>query len=685
MNEGLQLGKFTKSVQDGEIPGPLRTEFKVKQWRAKYALLDEGDDDDRSLFDAGLMIHDKADHIRSNLKVTFSENFRATTKIRAFAALANYNYCRLIELTHEAFSNAAAKQRELDPDAPIMMHELVALKLKLAVGAEFGPDEIVQAMVDGMEVPLKRILEKNPNLSGNPEFAKLDWDDMSLDFNLGNLWAHIEGLWDDCLWNKYIPTQKGRATKFAPKEDIWQLRYVVSRVRFNSLAREFAMYSLKFQKNLIYRGVLKLLAPMNVKALSKDGRRQVIQMSAFDPGSSDIDWLLTMRAYASEPYYKELLQEPQAKLFGATLDHVLVAWGVVSRASSVLRKGLALRKVEIGEEAETWLPTYASVLQVPALVRAVSIACGIDLSRSKALIDFFMFHGKSDQELWAQPLLPVSKDAVIPIFATTSSPNLRRLVDVWMKQLGVDLSLRGPAFEEHIRATIRTNIAQSPMLSASKCLERGVKFTAPNEREEEIDFVAMIGNIVIVGEVKCFLDPAEAKQTAMHRMKVIDAVTQVRRKADTVREHKEAFRVRAFQLGLELPVQFDVLPIVVLNSAIHCGFAVDGVPIVDEHILGVFFRGELVEMAISGSDGELTTVKKRVLYSSITEAAESAANYFSFPPQMEMLLAGVGKRWVPIPAVGEADWDAQFLALECVPKLPPSYREEATLAGLNVN
>jgi len=675
------MGRFIKAVQAGEVIGPLRSGFKSKDWRAEHVRLGD-DNDDENLLDAGILIHEKANQIRSRLRVTFSRELRATTKVRAFAALANYNHSVLRIKTQEAFQQIAEEQKASRPDSPVMMHELAAVKLKLIVGAKFSPDEIIQSMVDGMEIPLKRILEQDPDLAGNSEFGKLSWDDVRLDFNLGSLYSHIEGLWDDCLWNGYKTTRDGMMVKFSPCDALWLTRSTISRVRLDSLSREFAVQSQHIQTQLRYKRLLHTLGPLNVKGLSKEGRRQKIRLAHFESESSEGLRLLTMRAHASEPYYSELLNEPQPKLMGATLNQLLTAWTVVSGASNLLEEETDRLEVKKPLEPHTWLPSYASVLQTEALRRAISVACNCPFEQSEALVEFFIFRGKLDQELWAQPLLPTSKEGVVPLFATTRSPNLRRLVDVWLKQLGVDLGARGPAFEAHLRESIRRDIALSPILRNSAiCLDKGVKFTPSNEREEEIDVVALVGDVVMIGEAKCFLEPAEPKQIAMHRVKVIDAVEQVKRKAAAVNRNKSEFRRRVSQLGLELPEKFSVLPVVIMNSAMHCGIAVDSVPIVDEYILGVFFRGEFVEVAVSDANGSIRPVRKRFLYTSPEEASQTLEDYLLSPPQIEPLLAGLDRRWVPVPAVNEEDWAGLFLALDCIPRVAPPTEAEHTDAA----
>lgn len=663
------MGKFRVAVQLDEVAGPLRSQFKLKNWTAEHSKLREDDSDD-ALYETGLLIHAKANHIREELRVTFSSNFRPTTKVRAFAAIVNYNMMMIREHTRAEIKKIAREHKENHPSEPVMLHDIAGVKLSMPYGTRFSPDEMVQSMVDGVQVPLKRILERGPSMAGNAEFGRLNFDDLRADFFLGSVYASLEALWDDCLWNGYVCSGSTPHLEFASDDEAWQVREVVGRTRKDSLSREFAAYSADLQKTLPH----EQLRLIDVKALLKNGRKQKLQLTPINLESEEASWLLTMRAYASEPYYSELLHEPQAKLKGATVNELITAWSIVSRTGYLLQDALSTKVFPKPEEAKTWLPDFAPVLQVEALVTAVTDACGTSRERSQALVVFLIFHGSPEQEMWAQPLLPASESTVIPVFATTSSPNLRRLVDVWLRQLGVDLSLRGPAFESYIRGELAHYMASSPLLArTSKCLGQGLNFTPPEGRSEEIDLVAVVGHIVLIGEAKCFLEPTEPKEIARHRHKVLDAVAQVKRKAVAVEQNKAAFRSRAAQVGLDLPEEYEVLPLVVLNAPFHAGTAVDNVPVVDEYILSVFFRGELVQVAVKEPGSDFNPIRKRVLYGSAEEGALALRAVMMAPPQMEPLLAGVSRRWVPVLPANEGDWTGAYLALDCQPNVDLSF------------
>lgn len=81
------------------------------------------------------------------------------------------------------------------------------------------------------------------------------------------------------------------------------------------------------------------------------------------------------------------------------------------------------------------------------------------------MIDFLTYRGGRDREIWTQPLVPVGPTTVAPVFAAVVDPNLRRLVDIWMRRAGIDMAKRGEAFEAHIRALVQQAISESKLLS----------------------------------------------------------------------------------------------------------------------------------------------------------------------------------------------------------------------------
>nr|CBA30833.1 hypothetical protein Csp_C25530 [Curvibacter putative symbiont of Hydra magnipapillata] len=654
------MGQFIEAVQKDEVISPLRRNFNVNNWNKAFDKLGS-DEADTDLYKTGLKVLAKSKSIRASLTATVREDINAPTKLRAFVAIVNHNFLAVARRTRAALQVAAQSNTR------VLTCDLSAVRLPLMSGDSFSPDEIIQSTVDAVQIPIKVILGKAPSLSGSPKFSALDWDSFNVDFNLGQAYFSMEELWDDCIWNEFCPTEDKGQTTYSPADHFWLRLRAASRARQDNLNLQFFAISEKMESQI---GMAGRLGFRDIQKIEKIGRKQVIRLTPLNEPTAEGAHLASMFAYACEPFYKDLLNEPILTLANGTINELLRAWAVVVLCANTLRTQLENASFSAdSDNPNSWLPRHAPVLQRDALTRAIVDSLSTTYPRASAFLEFLTFKGTEGQELWAQPLVPVGDNVLAPIFAVTSHPNLRRVVDVWLRQLNLDLGSRGLAFERELRARIQREIIRSPLLKEAKVLNTGLKFRPPDFREEEIDLVVIVGDLVILGEAKCSVTPTEAKQYARHREIVINATAQIQRKSLAISTHRTAFQLRLKELGIELPNDFRILPVVIMNDAIHSGMAVADVPVIDEHILSVFFTGEIIDIAERLANGSFHSVRKRVLYANIAEAAESAESFFRAPPQFEVFINGVTKREISIPAVCEEDWCAIYTAYECIPSI----------------
>jgi len=663
------MGEFTKQVQSEKTPGPLRRKFTPAGWKKAFAAAGVPDETDQCVYDAALVIHSKLENIRSRLKLSSSSSLSATTKLRAFVAAVNHNFLVTRTKTREAIEKAGSERMKQIPEG-FRPEELIAeIKLKLPGGFQWSPSEIVESLVDGIEVPVRFALQSTPSLAGNPRMNEVGWNDIALELNLGILFRFGEDLWDDCLWNKYKVVDKGLIKVFVPQDVDAKKGFVMGIVRRNSLAMGYSIMAAKFHRGMAARGFLPHIR--EVRAIEQQRKRQVIKVSKFGEQTRSQEELLVLRGFANDPYYSELLEEALPQLGGLTLSVILNAWVVISGTALLLVESMAAKEglpVKPDSPAHTWLPEYAPVLQVDALVQALSTAAGIKPADGKRLIEFFTFRGQTGQEIWASPLVPVGLATVAPVFAAVVSPNLRRLVDVWMRQAGIDLGKRGPAFESHIRASAKQSIDSSKVLAGHAiCIKDDYTFKPTGGRDEQIDLIFVIGSTVFLAEVKCILEPTEAKGEAMHRKTVLGAAEQALRKSQALKDNRKEFVADVKRFGIDLGQDFNVLPLVIVSTSTHVGVPADGVPVIDEYILEKFLEGELEDVAVTGDDFEIQNRVKAIFYTDLADAQAKAPQYFASPPQVQRLLDGVTARVVPLHAIDENDWTGLMVTLECAP------------------
>ncbi|WP_409460759.1 hypothetical protein ACK1O1_00715 [Stenotrophomonas maltophilia] len=677
----MKMGEFTKRVRSDAIAGPLRRAFTPDRWNRAFGDLPAPDAEDQDTHAAGLVLHEKLGVIRSILKLSSSDEISATTKLRAFLALANYDFFVTRDKTDLAIERFKT-EREAVSQEVYDMEEMAAVKLRLPGGAAWMPNEVVESIVDGIELPIRVVLQAKPDLAGNPRMNQIQWVEAIRELNLGVLYRFAVDLWDDCLWNSYKMIDMGPVKVFLPQETDVLRAYRTGLARRASLSMGFNIQATQFQREAFARGMR--LKFRDVCGIERRGKRQVIKVAKQGVSTGILEQLSILRTHAAEPYYGELLEERLEALHGLTLSTLMDAWTFISRAAQVLAKSTGEKHTQnVGDDrVHAWMPEYAPTLQAGALEDALSIAAGINKAEARRIVEFFTFRGMAGQEIWAQPLVPVGPDKVVPVFAAVASPNLRRLVDVWMRQTGVDLARRGPAFETHIQELVIDGIQTSKLLSpVAACITGDYTFRPSGSRDEQIDLIFSIGNTVFVAEAKCILEPTDAKGLAMHRKTVLGAAEQALRKAKAVEVNRIEFIGDVRRFGMTLSEDFKVEPLVIVSTSTHVGIAALTVPVIDEHILGRYLDGELEDVAYQPGDPASSKRFKTRFYSNAGEAEERAPGYFASPPQMKRFIDGVRARVVPLYAADERDWTGHVVTMECVAGgVPLSLQEQASSA-----
>jgi len=674
------MGIFLERVRKEEIDGPLRRKFTPSKWKRAFEDSAPHDEADKRLHIAALVIHEKLQNIRSRLISSSTSNLSAAEKLRACVAASNYNFLVTRTKTQEAFQKIGAELADAERNE-IRAEEIFSeIKLELPGGFDYSPDEIVESIVDGIEVPIKFALKDSPDLSGNPRMARVTWSDIVLELNLGIMFRQTEDLWDDCLWNGYSVHNSKLGKIFIPEDIKIKRGYALGIARRMSLATNFSIIGKRCHDEMMAKGYKPRIR--DIVSIKKDGKRQTIKVSKTgDPTSEAQEDLFILRALANEKYYANLLNAPLPALKGVTLSDVLNAWVVISRIAIVQLEMIAKNEeasVDTDAPNQSWLTEYLPILQIESLVQALSNAADIQPAVGRLIVDFFTYHGNNGQEIWAAPLVPVGPRSVAPVFAAVVSPNLRRLVDIWMRLGGIDLEVRGPAFEQYLRKRIQDSIAASPVLhNQAKSLPNGYMFGPSTGRSEEIDLLFIIGSTVFVGEAKCILEPTDAKGLSNHRRTVLGAAEQAIRKSRCLDNNKAEFINDVSRFGITLSEDFNVFPFIVVSTGTHVGTPADGVPVIDEYILTKFLEGELEHATVDASNFMIHQRTKDIFYTDIADAQAKALQYFTSPPQLKRLIAGLCGRVIPIHAIDEKDWEGFVISVECEPRQETEPMEEA--------
>ena len=183
---------------------------------------------------------------------------------------------------------------------------------------------------------------------------------------------------------------------------------------------------------------------------------------------------------------------------------------------------------------------------------------------------------------------------------------------------------RGKSFEAELRADIRQALLENSVVRNTACAEHAVKKRP--DFTEEIDLLVRFDSLLLVGEVKCFLFPTDARERYNFLKNLKAACAQASRKARKIAGRSD-ISARALGISEAVAQQLRVLPIMVVNQGFGVSLMVDDCVVVDAKFLKLYlstgtYVSEDGANHVAGGWAEAT----RSLYRS---ASEAIANFES--------------------------------------------------------
>ena len=656
------MGGFTEKVRRGKITGPRKRTFTESGWKQAYEEFSSGDIADTALYLSGKHIHTKLAAIRKVIRESSLSCLSTETRIKALVSFANHQYEALELQMNKLTANVANAGGEFH------VRDVATSQVKLADGVSYNADAALGSILDGIVIPTKVALNGQPQ-GGDDGFGDVNWNDVCLEVNLGALYDQTENLWEDCVWNTYILHGSNRNLLAIPMDINAKRGAHAAAARRVALSVESTSYAIRAFEQGGYYGLTSRIK--EVQGVVTIGNQQHIVLGPNKLDTNTQSMLFALRTMACPQYYDSLLNELQPLLAGATLSELFDGWMVVSQAARCLWEATSPSRsrseLPADPNAVSDMSEYVPFFTTEALVAAVHEAADIPILKARSIIEFLTFQGKDKQEFWTQPLVSTGdRSKLYPVFgAIAAPPNLRFALERWMAQLKVKLDERGTPFEDYLRASLVKSARTSPILSqVAKVVPRDYTFTCVDKSFGQMDALFCIGSQVFVVEAKCILEPTESTSIGTHRAAIESAVEQAKTRVALIEGHREEFIAEMKKFGWRLPPEFCVNPLVAVSTVAHVGVPWDGVPIVDEFVLGKFFAGGYEDVGLDPDNFSVVHRTFHPFYANAAEAEASAALYFEKPPQLQQYSEVLQLRKVPMYAVSEDDWGGLMIDFE---------------------
>lgn len=647
MNQGVSM-TFAKRVRDNQVARPNQRSFNLAEWKAAFEL-DGMDQASKNLYEAGVWFFRAFSTIRGELSFAADKKISRNDKLLAFVSHANLNAIGY----QLSIADIVRESRSQNPAQRSASHILPSVHDR--DGVAHSLDQIAQSDIDGLQLPLRMILSQKPSHAKEAQSRTASQSDIAVDYAIGTFYKIIEDLWEECLWNNYVFTESAEGVKLSPARPSdanwkWITLSRRSAVHHASSLHHHSMFEQARRSNS--HAALGIPRPI-VAVTAVDGNYTFVLAADETIGERSRESYVLMQE-ALQPYYAELARFQSPRLAGGTIIDVIKCWTVLQSLVALLKKG---SHVSNNPQTPTQALAELTTPRIPrgALIEAIRDSLCVTADISHKLLEFFTYSPSAAQrheenELWTQPLIALNDSELLVLF-TPSLGTTQRNVDIWIRQLGAKFDTRGLSFENYLRDVLNYTISASPIKRDVALMPHALKFNLPGDVEEEplfedIDIVLRIGNVVVIGEAKCFLQPVDPDEVFKHREKIIEAQTQLQRKTDYIQKYKKQFREECARRDFRLPEDFKIQPLILLNGQTHCGIPYAGTPIVDIMILATFLRGVLRHNIVVTKANGVESADAYPLYSDIIEAQTLLEAYLMSPPQLQRYTTALVERQV---------------------------------------
>jgi len=196
-----------------------------------------------------------------------------------------------------------------------------------------------------------------------------------------------------------------------------------------------------------------------------------------------------------------------------------------------------------------------------------------------------------------------------------ATSNVVRRAEIWMTKGGLDDNLakrrRGDSYEAALRCEIVEEIAGNVIVTDAICAPHAIKRS--KEVPEQVDLVVQFSSLLLVGEVKCLLFPADHRERYNFLQTLRRAAEQARRKAEMLEKRPD---IAAAALGIDVAKAsaLKVIPLVVMNQGFGMSLVFDDCVVTDAKFLKLYLgSGTYIgEAAVNRLDGSFAMAESHI-------------------------------------------------------------------------
>ncbi len=635
---------LTRQLKTKALTHPTNAAFDEGAWRSAVSAIDEPTERDLQLGIAAVHFGRELASLRVSAIPRTVRGFNRPRLVRLLVAFANQQYLTLQAKVRKELK-AQKGGRLFD------MERAQQLVVEGAGGQEMPPDDLVTYLVDSLPHWLFHAWQVADDAPSNEPEPVIDF--AAAAFRIFSIEHSLRHLWLEALWLGTRLRKDGETLVDEPWDRDLTARWLVWAQR--DLQNITAEFNIDAGAHIVAGG----RRPPVVPAIE----RTVIRISRPPSGRRVF---VTGRATGAKPEQRNHVSERDAldRLYtGLFMDETLpkspggdLTCRELSRAWWILKDMARLAADDLGPawwETDGDVERFSLKVGREDLIRIIAECLHVTAERAGSMIDWFTCNPADTSRIfaksvWAEPLIPEPGTGNLQIvLAPLLSASPVKRIEAWMERGGISdsrgLKGRGKPFERHVRRVLSDVLAANELLTDVSAAEHGLKRKGESE---EIDLLVRVGEVLLVGEVKCFVAPSEPTDKRNHLANLDKATAQAEAKRAWADANRGAV-AEALAVDASLAAKLRVMPVVVLNHGFGMGLERYGVPVVDLHYLrillgwGCYHGGARFERHVGVSYETIT------LYRSQAEFEAKVDVLLRDPPPLERFNERVTWRRIP--------------------------------------
>lgn len=656
------MGEFSKMVLTGQIDGPVSRSFKLSSWKDAFNKCSSvTDNDDLRIFEAGLFLNKVLEFIRAT-SIVDKINLCQLEKLRLFVGLS------ILNMKHIGAASRI-NHPKAGPDGSVTPSDFLQMKVAVpSTGQEFSPDELISSLGDGMKYIVRRCLEGVVcNDCSHQAASNNNLDEFAFETNVAIMYHVASELWGYFLGSDYEVVETDSEILLRSTNKTMEEARIASIYRRQKNELDIAFHTNQYIGGLRARGILMRAAPTvpvvdNVEFEKGEVKSITLQAETLD--EEELAKSFSFNTTLANAFYEGISSQPLPNFSGLTLKEIISSWSLLQTVSDRAVKNIKELEIYNADDIRELTP----IISKEILEDMFCSALNVEREKAKSIVDVFVFKGQRNQELWAQPLIPYGGSFLLSV-STIYSVSLTRIFEIWLRQGGYDLEKRGGNFERAFRERIGAIIDESYLKDSVYIIPNSIKIKVSKKQKEEIDALVVIGDSILLLELKCILWPEDSMQFLNYRRTIEGGVRQAIRKREfLVKNHSHLVDVLRKQ-RIPIPQNPKIIPCIVTNYAAYAGSPIDGVPVADINILKGFIENKFT-LAQSVFRGNLELEKTKRFYSSLKEASDIIESYLMSPPQLKRMKQGLKPRRLTLPieldkkTIHKDTWDVEINSAE---------------------